>query len=89
MNVPSARAVAKSPMVSPIVSPPGLARSRATMARDRLMPCTGPPRAASGSATRLVPVPSSSARPRPASPASRSTAGSTASGVNRSAADSS
>lgn len=33
--------VAKSPIVTPIASPPGLARSRATIARDKSMPWTG------------------------------------------------
>ena len=56
MKVPSTRAVAKSPMVTPILSPPGLARSRATIALDRSMPCTGTPRRASGSAIRPVPI---------------------------------
>ena len=67
--MPSTRVVAKSPTVTPIASPPGLARSRATMARDMSMPCTSTPRRASGSAIRPVPMPSSSARPPPASPA--------------------
>ena len=55
--------VVKSPIVTGIASPPGLARSRATIASDRSMPCTSTPRAASGSATRPVPMASSSARP--------------------------
>ena len=54
-------------------SPPGFARSLATIARDRSIPCTGTPRCASGSAIRPVPIPSSSARPLPASPARKST----------------
>ena len=33
--------VAKSPIVTPTSSPPGFARSRATIARDRSIPCTG------------------------------------------------
>ena len=41
----------------------GIDLSRATMARDRSMPCTSTPRAASGSATRPVPMANSSARP--------------------------
>ena len=42
------------------------------MARDRSMPATVTPRAASGSATRPVPMASSSAGPSPASSASTS-----------------
>jgi hypothetical protein len=37
-NVPSTFVVAKSPIVTPIASPPGLARSRAAIARDSSMP---------------------------------------------------
>jgi hypothetical protein len=88
-NVPCTRAVAKSPMVTPIASPPGLARSRATIARDMSMPCTGTPRRASGSAMRPVPMPSSRARPElpglgPASPASTSAVRSMTAGSNSS-----
>src|SRR5215467_13113447 len=64
-NVPSTLVVAKSPIVTPTASPPGLARSRATIARDRSMPWTGTPRRASGKAIRPVPTPSSSARLEP------------------------
>ena len=60
-------------MVTGIASPPGLARSRATIASEESMPCTSTPRAAKGRATRPVPMPSSSARPPPASRASVST----------------
>ncbi len=69
-------------MVTPMASPPGLARSRATMAFDRSMPCTGTPRAASGSAMRPVPMPSSSARPSPARPARKSAVAATTAGSN-------
>lgn len=92
---PSTRVVAKSPMVTPMSSPPGLARIRRTMARDMSMPCTGTPRRASGSAIRPVPMPNSSARASPsapgppARPAIRSTTGSTASGPNTSSEGSS
>ena len=58
---------------------PATARCRAPRRRAR----------ASGSAIRPVPMPSSSARPPPASSASRSTTGSTTSGRNISAEDSS
>ena len=44
-------------------SPPGFARSFATIAFDRSIPCTCTPRRASGSAIRPVPIPNSSARP--------------------------
>lgn len=81
-NVPSTRVVAKSPIVTPIASPPGLSRIRATIARDRSMPWTGTPRSARGSATRPVPTPSSSARPPAASPASSSAIGARVSGWN-------
>ena len=61
--MPSTVAAAKSPMVTPMSSAPGFARSRATIASDSSIPWTGTPRAASGSATRPVPMPSSSAAP--------------------------
>ena len=80
--MPSTLVVAKSPMVTPMASPPGLARSRATMARDRSIPCTSTPRRASGSAIRPVPMPSSSARPPPASSASTSATVSAKAGSN-------
>src|ERR687891_840790 len=44
--------VAKSPIVTPIRSPPGFARSRATIACDSSMLCTGTP-------TWLEPIPGS------------------------------
>ncbi len=81
-KVPSIVVVAKSPMATGMASPPGLARSRATMARDRSMPCTSTPRRASGSAIRPVPMPNSSARPPPASPASTSATVSVKAGSN-------
>ena len=88
-NVPSTVVVAKSPIVTPMSSPPGFARSLAAMAFDSSIPCTGTPRRASGSAIRPVPIPSSSAEPSPASSARKSTIGSTTAGSNVSAADSS
>ena len=60
-NVPSTFVVAKSPIVTPIRSAPGLACSFATIASDRSMPCTRTPRSESGNAIRPVPMPSSSA----------------------------
>ena len=63
MNVPSARAVAKSPIVTPIASAPGFSRSRATIALERSIPCTGTPRWASSTAMRPVPIPSSKRPP--------------------------
>ena len=45
-NVPSTLVVAKSPIVTPICSAPGLARSFATIASDRSIPCTRTPRRA-------------------------------------------
>jgi hypothetical protein len=71
-----------SPMVTEMASPPGLLRSLAAIARDSSMPCTGMPRCDSGNPMRPVPMASSSARPLPASSASRLTAGSIASGWN-------
>ena len=62
-----------SPIVTAISSPPGLSRSRATIARDRSIPATGTPRAASGRAIRPVPIANSSADPPSANVASRST----------------
>ena len=67
--------VEKSPIVTSIASPPGLARRRATIGGERSMPLTRTPRAASGRAIRPVPIASSSARPSPASSARKSTAG--------------
>jgi len=64
-----------SPITTGIAAPPGLARSRATIASEASTPSTGIPRAASGSATRPVPIASSSTRRSPASPARNSTAG--------------
>jgi len=88
-NVPCTVVVAKSPIVTRMSSPPGFARSLATIAFDNSIPCTCTPRCASGSAIRPVPIPSSSARPLPASSTSRSTTGSTTAESNISAADSS
>src|SRR5439155_12408513 len=76
-------------VVTPTLSAPGLARSRATIASDRSIPCTRTPRCASGSAILPVPMPSSSAAPSPASCARKWTAGSTTLGANISALDSS
>src|SRR5438046_8813070 len=74
-------------VVTPTLSAPGLARSRATIASDRSIPCTRTPRCASGSAILPVPMPSSSAAPSPASCARKWTAGSTTPGANISAPD--
>ena len=41
MNVPSTVVVAKSPIATGMASPPGLARSLATIASERSIPCTG------------------------------------------------
>ncbi len=61
------RVVAMSPIVTGNRSPPGLRRSSATIASEKSMPCTSTPRAASGKATRPVPIASSRAGPSPAS----------------------
>jgi hypothetical protein len=58
----------------------GLGAEPATIASERSIPCTSTPRAASGSAIRPVPIPSSRARPSPASTARKSTAGSISAG---------
>jgi len=58
-----------SPTVTATSAPPGLARSRASIRADASIPVTAMPRAASGSATRPVPIPNSNAVP--ASPANR------------------
>ena len=84
MNVPPTLVVAKSPMVTPMSSAPGFARSSATMAGDRSIPCTRTPRWLSGIAMRPVPMPSSSAAPSPARSARKRTAGSTTAGSNSS-----
>ena len=88
-NEPSTVVVAKSPIATGMSAPPGFARIRSTIARDSSIPSTGTPRRASGRAIRPVPMPSSSARPVPASAAMNSTTASTASGSNMSATDSS
>ena len=72
---PLAGTWAMSPRVTGIESPPGLARSRSTIAAEASTPSTAIPRDASGSATRPVPMASSSTRPSPARPARNSTAG--------------
>jgi hypothetical protein len=66
------------------VGAPGRVRRCATMASDRSMPCTRIPRWRSGSATRPVPMPNSSASPVAARVARNSTAGSSALGSNNS-----
>jgi len=88
-NAPSTFVVAKSPIVTPISSAPGLAWSCATMAGDRSMPCTRTPRRLSGSAIRPVPIPSSSAAPPAASAARKLTVGSSTAGSNMAAASAS
>jgi hypothetical protein len=75
-NVPSTGRSAMSPIVTGIAAPPGLARICATIAGEVSMPCTSTPFAASGSAIRPVPMPSSSARPPAASSARRAASGS-------------
>ena len=81
LNGPLAGTPAMSPMVTGIDSPPGLARSRCTIAPEASIPSTVIPRAASGSAIRPVPMASSSTRP-PASPARKSTAAAGSSPAN-------
>ena len=81
-NEPSTRVVAMSPMVTAMPSAPGLARSWSTIGGDSSMPVTGTPRACNGTATRPVPIASSSAAPPAASSASRSTIGSRTAGSN-------
>src|SRR6478735_1068121 len=71
-----------SPIVTGNRSPPGLRRSSATIASEKSMPCTSTPRAASGRATRPVPIASSRAGPSPASSCSRSTVGPSTWGSN-------
>ena len=48
--------VAKSPIATSISSPPGFARSLATIASERSIPATRTPRCESGSAIRPVPI---------------------------------
>ncbi len=79
--MPSTRVVAMSPIVTSTSWASSLARSWAAMSVESSIPDTGTPRAASGRATRPVPTASSSARPSPASSASRSTVGPSTSGV--------
>src|SRR3954454_21271735 len=78
-----------SPSTAPMPDAPGFALSRSSMYGEISIPDTATPRSASGTATRPVPIASSSARPPPASPASRSTVGPSVAGSNRSAESSS
>ena len=82
MNVPGARAVAMSPTTTGMVVSSTLVRSWSIIGWDSSIPVTGTPRSASGTATRPVPMASSSARPPPASSTSRSTVGPRTSGAN-------
>ena len=88
-NDPFTVVVAQSPIVTPMSSPPRFARSLATIAFDRSIPCIDTPRRASGRAIRPVPIPNSSARPLPASSTRTSTTGSITSASNISASESS
>jgi hypothetical protein len=81
-KLPPTRVVAMSPIVTSIRCASSLARSRSTMAVEISIPDTGTPRAASGNATRPVPMASSSAAPSPASSASTSTVRPTTSASN-------
>ena len=81
-NSPSTRVSAKEPIATSNPAPPSLARSCSTMSAESSIPATGTPRRANGSAIRPVPIPNSSARPEPASPANTSTTGSTTSDAN-------
>ena len=81
-NSPSTRVSAKEPTATSRSAPPSFARSWATMSGESSIPATSTPRAANGTAMRPVPIPNSSARPEPASPANTSTTGSTTSGAN-------
>ena len=89
VNGPSTVVVEKSPIVTPMSSPPGFARILATIAFDMSIPWTATPRRDSGSAILPVPTANSSAGPSPARSARKSTVGSTASALNISAEDSS
>src|SRR4051794_6862069 len=62
-----------------------LARSCSTIGADSSIPVTGTPRSTSGTATRPVPMASSSAGPSPARSARNATAGSSTSGANMNA----
>lgn len=84
-NRPGTVVVAMSPVTTGSSSADTLRRSRSTIGCDSSIPVTGTPRAASGIATRPVPIASSSAGPDPASRARKSTAGSRTSGANISA----
>jgi hypothetical protein len=71
-----------SPIVTRTASPPGLRRSRSTIASERSIPSTRIPRAARGRAMRPVPTASSSAGPLPVRAASTSTVRSMTAGSN-------
>src|SRR5690349_10002759 len=78
-----------SPTTTGIASSPTFSRTLAAIGAESSMPLTGTPRSARGTATRPVPIASSSAGPSPARSASRSTVGRSTSGANMSAAASS
>jgi hypothetical protein len=80
---PGATAVAMSPMMTGIVASSALVRDWSIIGRDRSIPVTGTPRWESGTATRPVPMPNSSARPPPASSARRSTLEPSTSAANK------
>ena len=78
---PATRVAVMSPIATSIAAPPGLARRRSTMARDRSIPATFTPASCSGRATRPVPMANSSAGPPSARAARRRTIGPVAFGA--------
>jgi len=82
VNSPGARTSDMSPTVTGISSGDAFRRSTATIGSDSSMPWTSTPRSRSGTATRPVPIASSSAGPSPASSARKSTVGPRTSGEN-------
>jgi hypothetical protein len=71
-----------SPTITGIVASSAFARSWSIIGPDSSMPVTGTPRAASGTATRPVPMANSSAAPSPARATRRFTVGPSTSGAN-------
>ena len=82
VNSPSTRTVAMSPTTTGRSSAETFVRSTSTIGADSSIPVTGTPFASRGTATRPVPIASSSAGPPPASSARASTTGSSISGAD-------
>ena len=89
LNSPGTLVVAMSPTTTGRSTSLIFALNRAAIGADSSMPTTGTPRCTSGIPMRPVPIAKARAGPDPAKAARKSTAGSTTSGANISAASSS